>query len=295
MGVRVEVATSGFDEYLQGYSSDPYGGAIPGTTGLRIPPFRQDDTTRYLFLLCSRVVAKPTRIRGIRQLLTVGFTVSTPKEGAANTVAAYIQPVESPTFRAPDGNVSWHLVNEPNPSPNISTPNQATLGFTEGYNFAYRQSDGPALLTDAGTAFGAFAGQTVYYTQNMTAYQPPVIGTSEWQPLGGLGNMHDIRFPWLATRAWDALDIPLCAQSTRRVSLYASVLQTNGLPTLESTPTGTTTPYWGPELAWAQLAAGIAAADGDLTVSATQFYSVGGAIVFEDYDCGCGESCGGGH
>ena len=286
MGVRVEVSTSGIDEALQGLTSDPYGGALPGTTTLRIPSLRQNDTTRYLFLLCSRVVSAPTRIRGIRQLLNLGFTVTTAaKEDTPALVQTLTLPVTSPGFMAPDGNVSWHLVSEPNPNPNIATPAPATLGCREATNFAYRQAYGPALLFNAAT----FTAQTDYYNVNMTAYTPPPIATLEWQPLGGLGNMHDLRFPWDSADAWKSLDIPFCPYGARRVSLYASVLQTAGLPTPESTPTGTTTPGWPPEYGFAFAAQGInAAAVSDITASSVLFWGVGGAIIFEDYDCGCG-------
>lgn len=284
MGVRVEVATAGIDESLQGLSSSPYGETLPGWTGLRIPSFRQDDTTRYLFLLATRKISKPTRIRGLRQLLTVGFTVTTSSEDDP-TVVTYEIPVSTTGFKAPDGNVSWHLVSEPNPDPSISTPTSAN--WTENVNLRYRQADAPALLFE-NIEFSA--PQTAYYFQNVDAYEAPIIGTSEWQPLGGLGLMQDIRFPWDAAHAWDSLDIPFCVVGERRVSLYASVLQTAGLPFPLSTPVGTASAFFGPEIGFALTADGVNEAKNvDVTASATQFWRVAGSIIFEDYDCGCGE------
>lgn len=288
MGVRVEVATSGVDESLQGLTSDPYGAVIPAWTGLRIPSLRPNDQTRYLFLLASRKVTKPTRIRGIRQLLTLGFTITTTEGESPSQVQTFTLPVSSPSFKAPDGNVSWHLVSEPNPDPSISTP--VSANWVEGPNLRYRQSDSSALLFENITFEDGV--QTAYYATTLATYQAPAIGTSQWQPLGGgLENMHDLRFPWEAARAWDSLDIPFCAVGERRISLYASVLQTAGLPAPVSTPVGTSSPFFGPEIAFALTAAGVnAAAVSGVTASAVQFWSVGGAIIFEDYDCGCGNT-----
>jgi len=282
MGVRVEVATTGIDDGLQGLSADYLRPTLPTRTGLRIPSFRPDDVTRYLFLLATRTVSKPTRVRGIRQMLTIGASLTVNNGDAGNKTQVVELPVTDPFVYAPDGNVSWHLVSEPNPRPNMTVP--VTGEWVQGSNFAYVSADSPALLFQTA---GFSAAQSQYYWQNLNAYAPPTIGSSEWQPLGGLGTFHDIRFPWLAARAWDSLDIPFCVEGERRVSLYASVLQTSGFPsTYTSTPTGTQTASFGQAPDFANTIANVSGA----TPSAVIFWRVGGAIIFEDYDCGCDDS-----
>lgn len=279
MGVRVEVATSGIDDAFQGLSTDPFG--LPGVTpvssgtGLRIPTFRQDNTTRYLFLLATRTISAPTRIKGIRQYATLGAQITTAQE-VGSTRQTIEFPITTSNFYLTDGNISWHLVEEPNAHPVTSIqPLVAARTVTDSECFIQGNGDGPALLYQQGSVTFS-ANQTQYYFNNMTAYQPPPIW-NEWQPIAGLGNMHDIRFPWVDAEAWNSLDgCVVCAGGgERRVSLYASVLQTAGaIPVVSAT----SSLGYGPEQDF------IAAMEPLSNVSSVFFWKVAGSIMFEDID-----------
>lgn len=274
MGVRVECATTGIDDAVQGLSSDPYGSIVNETTGLRIPTFRPDNFTRYLFLLATRVITRSTRVRGLRQYLTLGAQAKGGGGEAPSQTVTVEFPVSTPNFYLQDANVSWHLVEEPNPYPlESSVP---LRGSTDSTNFMQGNSDGPALLYNQGSPTWAGA-QPLYYFNGMTAYAPPVNQTQEWQPIGGLGNMHDIRFPWSENQAWQSLDVPICARSQRRVSLYASVLQTAGAVALDSANATLGLP---PEQTFINAMA-------DLSFGSVFLWKVAGAIIFEDYDKDC--------
>lgn len=214
VGRRFEVSTVGIDEALQGLSTDPFGSAFPTTVGLRIPAFINSPSTRYLFLLATRQVANKevVRVRGIRQYLTIGAS-------AAASVSIPTRPVEfevvTPSFRFPDGNVSWHLVREPPQLVDLQRPN------TDLPSFAFADADQSALLYQSYVQSAA----TGFYMLNLTAYMPPLGRLSTWEPIANLGNFHDIRFEWRGDHAWGALDEYVAGPC--RVSFYASVLQTN--------------------------------------------------------------------
>lgn len=214
MGRRFEIATIGIDEALQGLSTDPFGSAYPSTTGLRIPAFVNTATTRYLFLLASRQVnaKESVRLRGWRQLLKLG--VSSPSSGATPSRPVEFE-VVTPDFRFPDGNVSWHLVREPEYRVVQQRPN------TDLPNFAFGDTDTPALLYQSYTQSVASG----FYMLNLTAYKPPEGRRAQWEPIAALGNVHDIRTPWRTSEGWESLDEYI--QGPCRVSLYASILQTN--------------------------------------------------------------------
>ena len=182
-----EVSTRGIDYALQGLTSDPFSSTPPQSTGLVVPPLTG---VRFLFLLASRVVSRPTRIRGIGQYATLAakFTTGSSEGGTLQTVV-YERPIETPTWRFPDGNISWHLVYEQYIPPKILTTNSV--------NFAYRSSDQPALLYETFTATNADAASAapIDYATDLSAYTPPTIW-SGWKPLAGqLFNISDIRFP----------------------------------------------------------------------------------------------------
>jgi hypothetical protein len=136
------VTTSGLDETLQGISTDPYGAILPSALGLRIPSVLNagivvPNQPRYLFLLASRILERDkTVIRGIRQGLTIGLN----RSATANRVLPYEFPVTSPWWRFPDGNVSWHLVREPNDGFNPQHP------LTDAPSWRYLESDQSAML-----------------------------------------------------------------------------------------------------------------------------------------------------
>ena len=269
MGVRVEVATAGIDDAFQGLSTDPYQAPVSQGTGLRIPQLRVDNQTRYVFLLATRTIGKPTRVRGIRQYATLGATLTNGVEDELTSQPIEF-PIVTPNFYLTDGNISWHLVEEPNADPIRSEGTNNSTCFSEA------NARSPALLFLKGSVAWGMGPQPLYYFNGMTAYAPPAIW-NDWQPIGGLGNMHDVRFPWESQRAWTGLDIPICARGERRVSLYASVLQTAGAVPLtgnESFPAGGR--GYGPEQDFIDAMSVLA------NVSSVFFWKVAGAIIFED-------------
>jgi hypothetical protein len=219
-GRRHEVSTTGIDEALANLSADPFGSAFPTWTGLRVPSFVNAPTERYLFLLASRQLGprETTRLRGWRQLVTIGAAVNSDVPSRPFEMA-----VTTPTWRFPDGNVSWHLVREPffDGLPGRPRPKDTA-------SFAFQTSESPALLyLDANWSSGIdpFTHAPPYYMLNMSAYTAPSGLRGQWEPLADLGNVHDLRAPWDAARAWESLDVP--CEGICRISLYASVLQTN--------------------------------------------------------------------
>lgn len=278
MGVQVEVSTEGIDDAVQGLSSDPFGAPIANTLGLRIPFFRQDNTTRYLFLLATRVVTKPTRIVGLRQYLTIGAQADL---GSADSGTVQVQPIEfqvqTPNFSFMDGNVSWHLVEEPNIWP-VTTP-IIVPGLVDSTCFVQGNADAPALLYAPGSVGWAEA-QPIYYFNTMTSYAPPPVW-EEWQPIAGLGNMHDLRFPWNSN--WGTIDASVNTSSARRISLYASVLQTAGATPISSNPgfvAGTS--GFGPEQDFINAIATLDSGEEGGDATSVFFYRVAGSIMFED-------------
>ena len=222
MSLRVEIAASGVDEALQGLTSDPFAASQPTASGLRIPAVLPGDggdvgkRPRYLFLLASRTITAPTRIVGARQGVTIGCD--------ANFGTPPFRPVQlwvqTPNFSFIDGNISWHIVREPNPQP---TPR---LALTDSASWRKTFSDGPAMLYDTFTNTNVGTnGEPLIYPVGLTAYTPPQTQQT-WQSLGGdLGCFRDLRFPWDADHAWESLDIPV--EGNCRISFYVSVLQTN--------------------------------------------------------------------
>lgn len=206
----IEVAASGIDDALQGYTSSPYSSGIGLGPGLRVPAILPSGPQpRYLF--CLATVTGRGTIRGIRQGLTLGIDTN-HGVSPARPIEMF---VKTPTWHFPDGNVSWHLVSEDYLPLVPSTTDTTTWSKT--------QSTGPAMLYKSFTNSATTpSGAPVLYMQGLTAYTPPDL-TGTWKDLGGLGNMKDMRFPYDSQHAWSGLNIPFDG----RVSLYASVLQTN--------------------------------------------------------------------
>jgi hypothetical protein len=269
---RFEVATSGLDEGLQGISSNPFtNSGFSNYTGLRVPPVLNrtilpGQQPRYLFQLCSRRITSPTRIVGLRQGLTIGVDANggTPPERPMEMF------VRTPTFRFVDGNVSWHLVHETAPDITVTSPTSNTQ------NWAFFGSDSPAMLyqTFSNSNINPVTGAPVIYNVGLTAYTPPQP-SQQWIPLGNLGCFNDIRFPW--DRVVDDLDI--LVDGNGRISLYASVLQSN--PAERGNPANPVTnlsAYAAPEEAFIE----------DLTFSVDEvndgpvYWRIMGGIVFED-------------
>ena len=274
---RIEVATSGIDEALQGLTSDPIGRALPQVSGLRVPPVLPGYTTarmqpRYLFCLATRTIAagQATRIRGVRQSISIGVDANfgTPPERVIE------MPVTSPFWHFPDGNVSWHLVTETSGRRVTKTPTTNAPGWS------FLETDGSAMLYKNATfAAGTFDPQTgapSFYNVGLTTYSPPPIA-DDWSPIGGYGNVHDLRFsPWNGSW-WGSVDEIVAG--TARISLYASILQSNPATRVNLTPpTNWLNPGGTPEEAfvanWTQT--------GEGPNQGPTYWRIAGAIIFDD-------------
>lgn len=239
--IRLEVATSGVDEALQGETSDPFTlVGVPTYTGLRVPPVLFAGITpsslpisqpRYLFTLASLTFQGNVRLMGLRQGLTIGIDAAkgTPPERPLECF------VKTPTFRFVDGNVSWHLIVDRQPSP----PQQVA---TDTQNWRFRQSDSPAMLYETFTNTTLQPdGAPVLYNVGLTAYTPPATPMgAKWEGVSGMGNMKSLEFPWQSADPWKCFgDRGIEVTGGGRLSLMASVLQTNpntrGAPTLVPT------------------------------------------------------------
>lgn len=216
---RFEVSTVGADEANQGLTTDPFLPATnPTSLGLRVPPVlpgvAQGYQPRYLFLLARRVLSgRPTRLLGIRQGLALGQLAGVPEEFL----------VTSPFWHFIDGNVSWHLVIEPNEEFVETRPT------TDAASFAFGDATAPAMLYAKGTTYDPASvnpqsGAPYYYDIGLKTYVAPQR-QGMWSPIAGFGNMKDIRFPW--NEATNALAIDEEISGNNKISLYASVLQTN--------------------------------------------------------------------
>jgi hypothetical protein len=225
MGRRIEVWSTGIDEFLQGIGGDPWG--TPAADGLRIPtlptptPPNGGLIPRYLFNLAAFTIAPNciARIRGYRQLLTLGFS----QPGAPRFVE---QTIETPTFRLADGNVSWHLVSIDS-SPHQSIAGWGDAGPVDLTNFSFQMSDTPALL------YLAAATTSPFYT-GITAYTPPNQARPWGQPIGHLGTFYSLHANWKSEHAWTSLDIPIVGPKT--IAFQASVRQSNPATRVALTP-----------------------------------------------------------
>jgi hypothetical protein len=226
---RFELSASGIDDGRIGLSTDPWTQGASQGPGLRVPPVLPSDESpatrqRYLFLLATRKILNPCRLIGMRQGLTIGCVL------LADAPVAYPLecPVTTPSWCFVDGNVSWHLVYEDNVEPNPHGP-----AITDTNNWAKDCSDGPAMLynTFTNTNVG-LNGEPILYMENLTAYTPPQF-QNQWKPVAGdLKCFYDIRFPYSSESAWDSFaggdnEKGIALEMGRRVSLYASILQTN--------------------------------------------------------------------
>ena len=231
---RYELSASGIDDGRMGLSTDPWTNGTSQGPGLRIPPIVTGGTDgsgdspatrpRFLFLLATRKILNPCRLIGMRQGLTIGC----PLLADAPRLYALECPVTTPSWCFVDGNVSWHLVYEDNAEPN---PHQLTI--TDTVNWAKDCTDSPSMLysTFTNTNVG-INGEPILYMENLTQYTPPQLQNS-WKPVAGdLKCFYDIRFPYASESAWSSFggsdeQNGIALEMGRRVSLYASILQTN--------------------------------------------------------------------
>jgi hypothetical protein len=219
-----EINSSGVDEFLQGIGGDPFGGS--SYVGLRVPtlatPSLPNGGGRYLFNLASFSIATGIRARivGYRQLLTLGAVITAA--GSESSARFVEMEVTTPTFRLPDGNVSWHIhrLGPPN-SQGFPTGDPANL--TDIRSLKKNFSINPALLYQSYTIP---AGNAFY--PDLTAYMPPNGGKPWGTPLraGEQGTFCDLRTRWRDSRAWSSLDVELDGPET--VAFMASVHQSAG-------------------------------------------------------------------
>ena len=281
MGVRrFEIASRGVDEALQGISSDPYGSNPPSSFALRIPPAlnlvdgsgNPIPQPRYEFCLATRILQGRTRVRGIRQNLRIGISSSI---GGVLDYPVLAQQ-QSTGWRFIDGNVSWHLVKEP------PTTDSTKLVSTDTSNWTYGPTGkGPAMLyeTFTNTNVDPVTGAPLLYFRNMTAYAPPLVSSSRRQDVAGCGNLKSILFPWDNPTAWNSFEEVV--EGNFRVSLYASVLQSNPVTRVQTNlPTTYDLGCVTPEEVF--LASYPVPGEGANPTSAPIYWDIGGAILFED-------------
>jgi hypothetical protein len=219
---RYEVSTSGVDDALVGFTSDPYSQGAPQSLGLRIPAIFPNFATdtgpagrpRFLFCLATRTTRSPTKLVGLRQGVTLGVDLNhgTPPFRPIEL------PIGTPGFKFPDGNISWHLVIERN------AKLQDIYPLTDTVNWRKYQSDSSAMLYQSFTnTLVQPSGAPILYMRGLTAYQPPQV-QQNWQAIeANLSCFYDLRFPWVNNE--HELEYELDAHC--RISLYASVLQSN--------------------------------------------------------------------
>lgn len=210
---RVTQATIGHDSALDFVGSSP----TPGdrtALGLVLPPDpTPNQFRRYLCLLASVQVPTRTRgyVRGIRQLLTVGWDqqaggdlpVTIPHEVSAELL--------SPVFRFLDGNVSWHLTFR-------AAPYRFGLRPSQGQPRSFSRSfdvTSPAILYD-----------TLPVSLGGPGYAPPNGGHPIGDAVGFLGQWYDLRYPWRSVAGpYPGLDFYVEGPGT--LMLWASVYQTD--------------------------------------------------------------------
>lgn len=199
----LEVASFGFDEYLQLVGGDPANGT--SSIGLRVPALAG---VRYLFLGARADLAPGDSLVGFRQLATIGFAQSANETPSVAPLIPFEQAIESPWWHFPDAFISWHLTLD-------SLGQEATppTGPNDSDSFHFEDSSTPALLYETVGFPGAPAAPGYL---GLNAYTPPAMrGTSHM-------TLRDVRAPWhrpcpmLVT-----VERPTC------VRFYIDVLQSN--------------------------------------------------------------------
>jgi hypothetical protein len=264
---RIELGSVGFDEFLQLVGSDPFGGL--SSVGLRVPDLPTStvdaEHLRYLFLLSSVTISEghTMRLRGIRQLVTIGVDLA---NGPVGSHYAEEFLVTSPFWRFSDGNISWHIMRMGlGEVPDSPIP----PAFPAARSLAFRMSDAPALLAETATL--ATAG--VYTT--LTAYAPPNLG----QPYGSAlapstGTFYDQNTIWRASEAWHSRDV--IVQGPCQLGFFASMRQTN--PVTRAKPFPAINPA-------TVLATGLSPEESFLVnFPQAKYWRIGGSLILEDVD-----------
>jgi hypothetical protein len=228
---RIELPTTGTDEFFQLIGSDPYGSM--SNVGLRVPLLHTDALrdlngtpifqNRYLFCAATYSVGEGSvgRILGYRQLVTIGTSVNVGGDGPPLFREVEFE-VTSPFWHFADANVSFHLRRTGGPGHQGAPHN--TPGPNDLRNFKWKTSDGPALLYET-AAFGA--GEVFYV--NLAGYSPPNAG-KPWGDLladGHQGTFYDLRTPWRSQGAWRSLQPGVEVEGPDTITAFISVMQTD--------------------------------------------------------------------
>jgi hypothetical protein len=124
-------------------------------------------------------------------------------------------------------------------------------------------------------------GAPIDYPLTLTSYTPPNY-VNEWENVAGLRAFHDIRYPWDCDDAWNSIDERI--DGDFRISLYASILQTNpatrpGIVFGNGIATDGTAVGGPPEEDFIYK---YTFGGGDFPLTGPQFWRVYGSILFED-------------
>jgi hypothetical protein len=199
---REEITTVGFDDYLQGVASDPYGTST--NTGIRIPKF---PGVRYLIVGAVADLNAGDRVVAWGKLLTIASEVSRSDGGSGPPFYPVEINVETVPWRFIDGAASFHLMKTP------LVQQVSTQGPADQDSFVFEDAGTSALVYETATGATGPAGYL-----GLTGYTPPVmIG----QPIIAA---RDVRDPFQSGAMeylnWEA-DRPM------RIRAYIAVLQTN--------------------------------------------------------------------
>jgi len=272
----IELTASGFDENLQPFGGDPYGGM--SNLGIRIPALpTPNQQSRYLVELASFSIpeGQHAKIVGYRQLVTIGYTQN------QNVLGEQPYPLEfqvvTPFWHFADGGISWHLQSLGS-VPSYGTASQI-ISKAVGpplQSLAYRYSSGGSALL-----YEAYTTPSNLYV-DMTAYTPPNQGRPWGRSLhaGHNATFYGLQTDYKTWGAWSALDIDV--EGPDVIAYFASVYQTNPATrpviTLPSTPypTGTLNASLPPEEQFIANFTGVASSGDKI-----RYYRVGGSLIVE--------------
>jgi hypothetical protein len=221
----LEFSAAGFDENLQGFGGDPYGGQ--SNVGIRIPALATPNPqSRYLVQLASFSLpeGRHAKIIGYRQLVTIG---------GVQTAGTPPYPIEfqvtTPMWHFVDGNISWHM-RSLGSQPTAGIPSSVLTGAVPQPldTFAYRfATSGSAMLYET-AAIPPVAGNPGTLYVDLTAYTPPNQGRPWGKALrsgGNLSTFFGLQTTYETANAWRSLDIDVEGPDT--FAFFASVYQSN--------------------------------------------------------------------
>jgi hypothetical protein len=200
----LEAASFGFDEYLQGFGSDP--ALSPVSVGLRVPALAG---VWYLFLGARADLDPGDAVVSYAQLVTIAQPKSVdPDTPLAAPLIPFERSVSSPQWHPPDGFVSMHVTTQPKIQ---AGPWRAGPLDQEG--FLFEDSSTPALLYESAT-IPAVPSAPGYL--GLTAYTPPAMRGQS------ILTLRDLRAPWhRPARMRFTIDRPTTIRA------YIAVRQTN--------------------------------------------------------------------